>query len=557
MKLKLLLFTLLTALSLSINAQSWIWGRSAWGGLGAGEAYGLTTDNAGNIYQCGHFNADTITFDSITFLVNSGTGNTKDIFLVKYDPSGNVLWAKSLGATGQDGAYSVVCDQSNSVYVVGYFQAPGFIFGNDTLTGAASGKMLLVKYDSAGNELWARCATGSGSSLGYGVTIDNSGNIFITGSFSTGSITLGSTTLTNGGQSDAFLVKYDPAGNVLWARKAGSTSFDEGMSMVVDQSGNAYMSGMFTGTVAFGSVTLTSNGLSDLYIAKYDPSGTVLWAISAGGTSYEAAKCIAIDQAGDLYITGWYRSPSVVFPTVTLTNSSTSVSDNDAFLAKYDNSGNELWAKSIGGVEDESGFYCATSFGSVFFAGSSESSSVVLDSTTFTLPLQWSEAWYFLQCDFNGNDLSATTVNTGDQSGSTAYGAIACSNSGDVYFGGAYKADSVIFNFDTLRTTFGGGSHNSFLAKYVGISTGLSNVDHNRSIPVYPNPSHDIFYMSMEWPAQTPANIEVVDMLGNVIYQDAFTGNNYILDLSDKSTGVYFYRVSSANETFTGKILLQ
>ena len=193
----------------------------------------------------------------------------------------NCLWAKSAGGTDVDYGRSVTTDASGNVYVMGYFYSPTITFGTTTLTNAGTtgySDMFIAKYDAAGNVLWAKSAVGIDSDRGYSVTTDASGNVYVTGSFDSPTITFGTTTLTNAGTtgySDMFIAKYDAAGNVLWAKSEGSTSYDEGYSVATDASGNVYVMGYFySPTITFGTTTLTNAGSVDMFIAKYDGTGT-------------------------------------------------------------------------------------------------------------------------------------------------------------------------------------------------------------------------------------------------------------------------------------------
>ncbi|MEK6616208.1 MAG: hypothetical protein AABZ32_08880, partial [Bacteroidota bacterium] len=113
----------------------------------------------------------------------------------------------------------------------------------------------------APNYLWAKSAGGTSNDYATSVTADASGNIIAAGSFVSPTITFGSTTLTNAGSVDMFFVKYDPSGNVLWAKSAGGTSYDEATSVTADASGNIIAAGLFVSpTITFGSTTLTNAG---------------------------------------------------------------------------------------------------------------------------------------------------------------------------------------------------------------------------------------------------------------------------------------------------------
>ncbi len=135
--------------------------------------------------------------------------------------------------------------------------------------------------DSNGNWLWAKQAGGTSEEWGIGVAVDSNGNSYVTG-FYQESATFGTITLTSSGGNDIFVAKLDSNGNWLWAKQAGGTSYDEGVSIAVDTNGNSYVTGDFSGSATFGTTTLTSSGEGDIFVAKMDISGNWLWAQQAG-----------------------------------------------------------------------------------------------------------------------------------------------------------------------------------------------------------------------------------------------------------------------------------
>ena len=329
-----LLFSFILLLPTAAFSQSWIWAKSA-GGSNRDMGYNITTDATGNVLVTGYFNSSSITFGTTT--LTNAHADSADIFLVKYDPSGNVLWAKSAGGSASDIGNSVTTDATGNVFVTGYFKSSTITFGTYTLTNSGDGDIFLVKYDPSGNVLWAKSAGGTNSDVGWSVTTDATGNVFITGYFESSSITFGTYTLTNAhaGDGDIFLVKYDPSGNVLWVKSAGGTNEDWGnwgTSVTTDASGNVFVTGVFgSSPMTFGTYTLTKVGGSDIFLVKYDPNGNVLWAKSAGGTNEDWGNSVTTDATGSVFVTGSFESSSVTFGTYTLTNAG----DGDIFVAKF------------------------------------------------------------------------------------------------------------------------------------------------------------------------------------------------------------------------------
>ena len=143
-------------------------------------------------------------------------------------------------------------------------------------------------------------------------------------------------TNTNNNTFDFFIVKYDTSGNVLWVKSAGGTGNDVSNGVCTNASGNVFITGYFDSpTITFGTTTLTNiNAANDIFIVKYDASGNVLWAKSAGGAGSDVSSGVSIDASGNVIITGGFGSPSISFGTALLTNTKTTVNSMDIFIAK-------------------------------------------------------------------------------------------------------------------------------------------------------------------------------------------------------------------------------
>ncbi len=240
-----------------------------------------------------------------------------------------VEWASSAGGTLGDEGRGGTVDAAGNSFVTGGYQGTA-TFGPFVLTSAGSADIFVAKYDAAGNVVWARSFGGTLQTQSLGIAVDVSGNSWITGLFN-GTATFGSFVLTSAGSFDVFVAKYDAAGNVVWARSAGGTLLDRGLGIAVDAAGNSYVSGLFDGTATFGPIVLTSAGGIDIFVAKYDSAGNVVWAQSAGGTSAsEWGVDVSANAAGDAYVTGFYSGTASFGPFVLSSSGS-----NDLFVAKY------------------------------------------------------------------------------------------------------------------------------------------------------------------------------------------------------------------------------
>ena len=347
-------------------------------------------DDAGNIFVSGFFYGWNLIIGTDT-LSNSNQNPVipiSDIYIVKYDPNGNVLWAKTAGGTGSDLGNPTATDCSGNLYIAGSFSGPTISFDSITLykVGSANRSLFLTKYDKNGNVLWARAAGGDDVAGFQRMATDLNDNIYLTGSFCGQTITFGTTTLHNSGSSfdDIFLVKYNPSGNVVWAQSFGGVSFDVGLNVATDRSGNVYITGIFSdSTLSLGSFVLYNAGEINGYVAKLDPTGNVLWAKSLGGIFRDEPCGLFVDETGGVYITVDFRSPSITFGNTTHYNLNP-VNAGDLFIAKYDSLGNESWAMSVGGQENVGAEISVSTTGNLYIAGGYNSPTIVLGSDTLS-----------------------------------------------------------------------------------------------------------------------------------------------------------------------------
>ena len=376
-----------------------------------------------------------------------------DMFVAKYDGDGNVLWVDSAGQTEPGGIRGIDIDPAGNSYITGNFQGT-VTFGPFTLTSADDRGTFLVKYDASGTVLWAQLGEGQVWDTVYSIGVDAAGNSYVIGHYH-GTMTFGSFTLTSTGEYDIFVVKYDTSGNVLWARSGGGTESESVRGIAVDAAGNSYVTGIFRGTATFGSFTLTSAIDWDLFVVKYDAGGSVLWARSDGGeTSKEYPWSIAVDDAGNSHVTGQYNETAVFGP-FTLT----SLGYRNIYVVKYDAGGDVLWARSAGGVNWTKGYAIAVDDAGIsYVAGNFERAATF---GPFTLTSTGAFDVFLAQYDGDGNVL---WVNSGGGERATfsrgnGVGADAAGNS---YMMGEFEST---MTFDSLTLT-SAGEEDIFVAKY-------------------------------------------------------------------------------------------
>ena len=254
---------------------------------------------------------------------------TNDYFIAKYDSSGTLLWSRQVGASGgYTYGYGISHDNSGNSYITGSTTVG---ISGQTQTGGTD--YFIAKYDSSGNLVWTRqVGANSGNTYGYAISSDGSGNSYISGSTDVG---ISGQTQTGG--TDYFIAKYDNSGNLVWSHQVGASggnAYSYGISSSTN--GNSYIAG-YTDKGLSGQSQI---GINDYFIAKYDSSGNLVWTRQVGadsGNTYGYA--ISSDSSGNSYIAG---STDVGISGQTQTGT------NDYFIAKYDSSGNLVWSHQVG-----------------------------------------------------------------------------------------------------------------------------------------------------------------------------------------------------------------
>jgi hypothetical protein len=329
---------------LLVSAQNFSWAKR--GGLWAYDyGYGITTDINGNVYVSGKYEMNA----NFNTTVLPCQGN-HDIFLASYSAAGSLNWIRTAGGYTGDYATCITTDKTNSVYIAGEIEGTNatIVFPGSpiTLHCLSSNDIFLAKYALNGTLLWARSAGGYDYEKALGISNDAYGNIYICGLFRGAAKFGGTTTIYSSGDNDIFIAKYDANGNFKWVRKAGSSGRDEAKSIKCDAAGNIYITGLYKNGCQFGGQTLYSpNGYFNLFLAKYDSNGGLIWVKSGGGNYDDVGWGVTVDGNGRVYVAGEFNA------TATFGNQSVwTTGSADVLVACYDPNGNVIWLKKAGGT---------------------------------------------------------------------------------------------------------------------------------------------------------------------------------------------------------------
>lgn len=538
----------------SLLAQTPSWQMAFQAGYNGNESVSsIAVDASGNTFMTGSFTSSYINFGTFS-LLNNFSG-TSDIFLVKIDPSGTVVWAKTYGGADGDQGNGIAIDALGNVIFTGWYASSSITIESTVLNnvGTSSSDIFIAKYDTDGNLIWAKSVGGSVNDRGYAVSCDANSNVFVTGWYSSATLNFGTGNLNNAGTTtnDVFLAKYDENGNAQWAKTIGGSGMDVSKACATDLVGNTYVVGGFSSaTINCGISTLTnaSSGTYDLFIAKYDPTGTELWATGVGGVYDEVGSGIAI-SGSNIYLTGSFSSANIAFgSTPVLTNASTGSSD--IFIASYSSTGTANWSKASGGIDSEEGKCISVdAAGNTYISGFFISSSINFGANTLTNSSAGTKDLFVASFDNSGNSIWSLSVgNYSDEVGNSIANS---SNSNAIHLGGMFNSGSVNFGSNTI---YKGCGDDVFYAKLDG-ATGIKNVEYGFNINsiVFPNPSSTgIFTINNEF---ENASFEVYNILGEKIYSNS-QGQN-IINLSAQAKGVYTIQFYLKGHKHSQKIVIE
>lgn len=357
--LKFIVFLILSNATFLVNAQvpvfEWASNQQY---VGAMHERAITADTSGNVYITGYWDGYNDFDPGPADLLIQSMGN--DMYLIKLDPAGNLLWVHTFGTLGVERGLSVFTDSIGNVYFGGIYgntidfdPGPG-TYNLTPTTGVSFG--FLASYDTNGNFRWARSLPGylTGTLDTDDISYAPDGTILITDIFN-GTIDFdpgpGVYTMTSSTFDDMYVLKLDLDGNFIWARHFEG-GYDRGSSIKVHSSGNIFATGYYYDSIdldpGVGVQTETALGLGDSYVLKLNSFGDLIWGKSFGGTNNDRSNEIEVDDQQNVYVSGLFKGTSDFDPGPNVA-SMTSEGDFDPFLLKLDANGNFQWAHNYGG----------------------------------------------------------------------------------------------------------------------------------------------------------------------------------------------------------------
>jgi hypothetical protein len=530
------------------------------GDTGFDEAWAVASDISGNAYYAGYF-AGIVDFDPGPGTKYATGAGGRDAFVSKLDANGNLLWAKHFGWKWNDWVTSLSIDPQGNVIFAGVFVGnvdfdPGPNIFN--MYSGDYGGSFIVKLDTDGNFIWAKQLEGSYQTMPMNLVIDGTGDVYLTGNFyattdfDPGPGIQNLTTVNN--YADAFILKLDTAGNYVWAKSFGGMGEDYGLSLCVDSSGNIYTTGSFSLTADFDpgpSVTnLTSAGNEDVFVTKYDNSGSLLWARKMGGPLSDWGSGIEVGSFGEVYVGGRFAGSANFNPGGT----SQIISSNgstDGFILKLDASGNFDWVAHAGGPGEDLIRKITISSDEKIFATGRFAYSADFDpgTGTYNLSSYGGSDVFIWEIDKDGNYKSSIRMGgPSDDEGTD----IAIDTSSGIYLSGFFEGTS---NFDPNggnQTLTSNGYQDCFVVKLSDpILAGINYSNPDFEYCVYPNPSSGLFFIHST--KSGTVDFEIYDVVGQLVNAGKCSNS---IDLQGQPNGIYIIKLYSEGQIQFTKVLI-
>ena len=468
-----------------------------------------------------------------------GAGSS-DVYLIKTDGAGNILWTKTFGGTGPDGGNSVRQTSDG-----------GFILSGWTESFSAAMNIYLIKTDANGNMLWSKTFGGSGVNEGYSAQETNDGGFILAGYIH----------YFGAGNADAYLVKTNSIGDTLWTKTFGGTSDDWGYSTQQTSDGGFVIAGE---TNSFGA------GNSDTYLIKTDGNGNMLWSKTFGGTGADYCNSVQQTIDGGFILSGTTASYGAV--------------SYDLHLIKTNPSGNIIWSKTFGGSNADWGWSSQqTTDGGYVIAGETNTfgagyEDIYLIKTDLNGDTLWTKAigsnnpdmgYFSRQTKDGGLIIVGQTINT--TSGNSFIYLVKTDSDGN---NGCYETNTktiattplTIATNPATKVSFGGVVGNpSTQTGSGGIATILCMTSANElknellQITIFPNPFSTETTLSINGQLKmNNGEFIMYDVFGREVKKMSIVNYPFTIQRNGLPSGMYFYKVSGDEKVLgTGKVVIE
>jgi hypothetical protein len=320
----------------------------------------LAMGPGGDIFAVGEMVGETNVGGGLK-LVGQGA---EDALLLKLEPDGDLIWAKSYGTPGAESATTVAVDGKGAIYMAGTLTLAIDLGGGPLWGNKGSVDVFLARLDASGKHVWSKRY---GDSLGqwiHDIAAHPAGGVVIAGRFE-GTIDLGDGPLVSGGGTDAFVARIDGTGHAVWSKRFGGPGAQAARGIAVGPDGQIAVVGNFAESIDLGGDVLNCAGASDAFLVELSAEGAHVRSVRWGDGAEESANAVAIDPAGNMLLAGQFGG-MIDFGS----GLHACAGSEDAFVAKLDPAGKALWSQSFGDAAMQSSLaLAADSTGAALLTG--------------------------------------------------------------------------------------------------------------------------------------------------------------------------------------------
>jgi hypothetical protein len=526
-----------------------LWAKSV-GSSNDDSGFDLVSDDSGNVYIAGEYKG-TVDFDPDTSSYYLTSNGNKDIFLLKLDPSGNFVWAKSFGSSNIEEKPAIDIDSQNNIFLTA--TNAGTLDGNPnsgthTLSSKGSRDYFVVKLSSSGSFLWANITGGTDYDYSKGINVDIFDNVYVTGGFGktvdfdpdSGTYTL--STNNNSNSEDIFIQKLDSGGNFLWARRIGGYGVHYGKDITSDTLGNPILTGVFSANLDANPATQVSYNLihisgDDHFITKFDTSGNFTWARAFNTSNDDYSHSIAVDPNNNSILSTGEFSSIIDFDPTSNTHNVSSGSGRTLFLHKLRQCHHSTPSTDV--------INACISY--TWIDGNTYTS----NNNTATFPLANSTG-----CDsIITLDLTLTTIDTSinvnspdltSNANGASYQWLDCNNNYAIMPNDTLQTLNATASGDYAVEITKNGCVDTSACKNITL-VGIKENKSQYSVEVFPNPTKGIINLDLSSFPSNKLNIKVYSIDGSLLGEQELEGG-YVkqLNLKNHHAGIYFIELTSA-----------
>jgi hypothetical protein len=505
-----------------------IWAESI-GGQSDESSSAITLDSDGHVYLTGLFQ-DTVDFDPGGATYNlapysNQDPNGSDFFILKLDTSGSFIWAKGINYSDFDSPVSMVADSAGNVFITGRYESSGW-------SGVAETLLMFCKFTTSGDNAWHKILIGSAVGSGYGesIALDQSGNLYVTGSY-IGDVDFDNIHLhSNAASSDIFILKSDTTGHIIWVKSIGGIGEESGKSIVADHLNNIYVKGWYNENAAFdfdpgtGVYDLSGSGVNE-YLSKFDTAGNFTWVkpiYSFSGDNVFSPGGLTLDPSDNLYASGVYKGSGLTLIYPTILNNAGTGDTYDIYIAR------------LGAIT-----YCNADF--ILYPDTTQLHTYSITSNSSGLePLYYVWNWGDSTSDY-GPYPSHTYADSGFYN--------ICLT---IYDSTGGCSDTYCSSYNLART----GTANSSIVQVnvINPTTGIKVIEKNNAVSIFPNPASSRFTIALG--NHKKAEVTITDITGKIIYSTTATTSQLEISTKDFEEGIYIVQIKTEEFVETKKVII-